>query len=82
MQFLSKLIQREFSHYIFSKHSILRKYKNKRQWNEPFKEYPWCRNLVQQFTNEMENWLCLLRINIMLAKELLVFYTGQHAQEP
>lgn len=69
MQFLSKLIQREFSHYVFLNTAFSARTKisaSERNLSKNIHDAP----VLLQSTNEMENKLCLVRINILSHKEL------------
>lgn len=71
MQFLSKLIQREFSHYDFLNTAFSARTKiSAREMNLSKNIHD--QQLLHKSTNEMEKSLCLLRINILPDKELWV----------
>lgn len=62
MQFLSKLVQREFSHYVFLNTAFSARTKISAREMNLFKNIHEAAAMPQS-TNEMENGLCLLRIN-------------------
>lgn len=70
MQFLSEIIQREFSHYVSLNTAFSAKTKKASEMS--LSERILMQQPLHKATNEMENSLCLLKINILPDKELRV----------